>query len=85
MIRGIRRIRLVGCVWLAGFLLSFAGSSFISGIALAADPRVVFELTDEPGAWFRNAAGPVVYNGWVQNLPQRWKDQLTPAQRDPPR
>jgi hypothetical protein len=26
---------------------------------LAADPRVVFELTDEPGAWFRNAAGPV--------------------------
>ena len=26
---------------------------------------------------------PVVYNGWVQNLPQIWKDQLTPAQRNP--
>jgi YVTN family beta-propeller protein len=26
---------------------------------------------------------PVVYNGWVQNLPQTWKDQLTPAQRNP--
>ena len=26
---------------------------------------------------------PVVYNGWVQNLPQVWKDQLTPAQRNP--
>lgn len=26
---------------------------------------------------------PVVYNGWVQNLPQAWKDQLTPAQRNP--
>jgi YVTN family beta-propeller protein len=50
---------LVGRVWLAGFLVSFAGSSFIGGSALAADPRVVFELTDEPGAWFRNAAGPV--------------------------
>jgi hypothetical protein len=25
----------------------------------AGDPRVIFELTDEPGAWFRNAAGPV--------------------------
>jgi len=26
---------------------------------------------------------PVVYNGWVQNLPPVWKDQLTDAQRDP--
>ncbi|MBH0203498.1 MAG: copper oxidase [Nitrospira sp.] len=26
---------------------------------------------------------PVVYNGWVQNLPQTWKDLLTPAQRNP--
>ena len=26
---------------------------------------------------------PVVYNGWVQNLPQVWKDQLTSAQRNP--
>ncbi len=27
--------------------------------AQASDPRIIFELTDEPGAWFRNAAGPV--------------------------
>lgn len=26
---------------------------------------------------------PVVYNGWVQNLPQSWKDQLTSEQRNP--
>ncbi|MBH0199924.1 MAG: copper oxidase [Nitrospira sp.] len=26
---------------------------------------------------------PVVYNGWVQQLPQAWKDQLTSAQRNP--
>jgi YVTN family beta-propeller protein len=26
---------------------------------------------------------PVVYNGWVQNLPTVWKNQLTPAQRNP--
>jgi hypothetical protein len=26
---------------------------------------------------------PVVYNGWVQNLPQAWKDLLTPAQQNP--
>src|SRR5262249_19850284 len=26
---------------------------------------------------------PVVYNGWVQNLPAVWKNQLTAAQRNP--
>lgn len=26
---------------------------------------------------------PVVYNGWVQNLPDSWKSQLTSAQRNP--
>ncbi|MDR4514915.1 copper oxidase [Nitrosomonas sp.] len=26
---------------------------------------------------------PVVYNGWVQNLPQSWKNQLTAQQLDP--
>lgn len=26
---------------------------------------------------------PVVYNGWVQNLPKFWKDQLTEQQLDP--
>jgi hypothetical protein len=26
---------------------------------------------------------PVVYNGWVQNLPSVWKNQLTSAQRNP--
>ena len=26
---------------------------------------------------------PVVYNGWVQNLPTSWSSQLTPAQQNP--
>jgi DNA-binding beta-propeller fold protein YncE len=26
---------------------------------------------------------PVVYNGWVQNLPEEWKEQLTKQQRHP--
>jgi hypothetical protein len=26
---------------------------------------------------------PVVYNGWVQNLPASWKNKLTPAQQNP--
>ena len=28
-------------------------------------------------------ATPVPYNGWVQNLPSEWKDQLTPQQQNP--
>jgi hypothetical protein len=39
------------CVGLSGV--------FSVGLAQASDPRIIFELTDEPGAWFRNAGGPV--------------------------
>ena len=38
-------------------LLLAAGST--TGLAQAGDPRIEFELTDEPGSWFRNVAGPV--------------------------
>ena len=26
---------------------------------------------------------PIVYNGWVQNLPEEWKTKLTEEQQDP--
>jgi DNA-binding beta-propeller fold protein YncE len=38
--------------------LALAAGSSVS-LVQAADPRVIFELTDEPGSWFKNAAGPV--------------------------
>lgn len=38
--------------------VTLMAGSFAS-TALASDPRIEFELTDEPGAWFRNADGPV--------------------------
>ena len=48
---------------LCSFLLSMSGLMFAASAivspAYASDPRIIFELTDEPGAWFRNAAGPV--------------------------
>ena len=53
-----RHVRSVRSVWFAGLLACAAVSPFTS-IAQASDPRIIFELTDEPGAWFRNAAGPV--------------------------
>ena len=53
-----KRVHAALSVWLAGFL-GFAVVIPIASIAQASDPRVIFELTDEPGAWFRNAAGPV--------------------------
>ena len=39
------------CVGLSG--------AFSASLVQASDPRVIFELTDEPGAWFKNTAGPV--------------------------
>jgi YVTN family beta-propeller protein len=53
-----RRVRLGVSVWVAG-LLAFAAVSPLASTVQASDPRIIFELTDEPGAWFRNAAGPV--------------------------
>jgi hypothetical protein len=45
------------CCSVAMCLALAAGSSV--GLAQASDPRVTFEITDEPGSWFNNAAGPV--------------------------
>lgn len=39
--------------------VSIIGSGPVVTTAQANDSRIIFELTDEPGAWFRNAAGPV--------------------------
>ncbi len=52
----------------------------VSAPSTAADDRV----TGNAGMGGQGVlAIPVVYNGWVQNLPQVWKDQLTPSQQDP--
>ena len=40
------------------FCVGLLGTFSVS-LVQASDPRIIFELTDEPGAWFRNAAGPV--------------------------
>jgi hypothetical protein len=40
------------------FCVGLLGTFSVSPVQ-ASDPRIIFELTDEPGAWFRNAAGPV--------------------------
>lgn len=38
--------------------VALAAASSVS-LVYADGPRVTFELTDEPGSWFNNAAGPV--------------------------
>lgn len=53
-----RRVRSGMSIWLAGILV-FAAASPPASTVQASDPRIIFELTDEPGAWFRNVAGPV--------------------------
>ena len=48
--------------------------------ATASDDRVI----GHPGMGGQGVlAIPVPYNGWVQQLPQSWKEQLTPAQINP--
>ncbi|OQW30081.1 MAG: copper oxidase [Nitrospira sp. SG-bin1] len=53
-----RPVRFSVSVWFAG-MLAFAAVSSMTSTIQAGDPRIEFELTDEPGAWFHNAAGPV--------------------------
>ena len=41
-------------------------------------------ITGNPGMGGQGVLSiPVVYNGWVQQLPKEWKDQLTEKQRNP--
>jgi hypothetical protein len=41
-------------------------------------------ITGNPGMGGQGLlAIPVVYNGWVQRLPQSWKQQLTASQLNP--
>ncbi|MDH5741466.1 MAG: hypothetical protein OEY77_14185, partial [Nitrospira sp.] len=46
-------------VWFCLLMTVVLTSSSFVNQAQAGDPRIEFELTDEPGAWFRNAEGPV--------------------------
>jgi hypothetical protein len=63
-----------------------ADAAIVGRIALTA---IATTATDDAIIGNRGMGGqgvlavPVVYNGWVQNLPQSWRNQLTPAQRDP--
>jgi DNA-binding beta-propeller fold protein YncE len=58
----------------------------VGRILLTATPKTAMDdtVTANPGMGGQGLLPiPVVYNGWVQNLPQSWKEQLTPKQRDP--
>ncbi len=63
-----------------------ADAAIVGRILLAASPLTA---TDDRVTGLRGMGGqgvlpiPVVYNGWVQQLPQFWKNQLTASQRNP--
>lgn len=55
-------------------------------IALVSSQNTVkdAQITDNAGMGGQGILTiPVVYNGWVQNLPSAWKTQLTPSQQNP--
>ena len=51
-----RSVRVLLAVML---LCAGLSSGFSISLAQASGPRVTFEITDEPGAWFKNTAGPI--------------------------
>lgn len=53
-----RCVQTVMCAVLAACVSIIMSGPMVTPVQ-ASDPRIIFELTDEPGAWFRNAAGPV--------------------------
>jgi YVTN family beta-propeller protein len=63
-----------------------ADAAVVGRILLVASPVTA---TDDKVTGLRGMGGqgvlpiPVVYNGWVQQLPQFWKNQLTASQRNP--
>jgi DNA-binding beta-propeller fold protein YncE len=63
-----------------------ADAAIVGRVLLNAVPTTARDdrISGNPGMGGQGVlAIPVVYNGWVQKLPQVWKDQLTPAQINP--
>jgi DNA-binding beta-propeller fold protein YncE len=61
-------------------LLTATGATAMDGtIPTSPDPKSVFAGMGGQGV----LPIPVVYNGWVQNLPEEWEEKLTYQQRHP--
>jgi DNA-binding beta-propeller fold protein YncE len=60
---------------------AMAGSLILDGVGATRTDDVVSKWPGQGGQGV--LAIPVVYNGWVQNLPAAWSSQLTCEQRDP--
>jgi hypothetical protein len=63
-----------------------ADAAVVGRILLTATPTTAKDanITGNAGMGGQGVlAIPVVYNGWVQNLPVVWKSKLTPAQQNP--
>lgn len=54
------------------------------GLFAASNTATDDRITANPGMGGQGILPiPLIYNGWVQNLPAIWRDQLTTAQQDP--
>ena len=71
-------------------VVDLASQTEVGRVVLVADGNT--KSDDSVDVDFKNLAGmggqgvlpiPLVYNGWVQNLPRAWKFQLTKEQRNP--
>jgi DNA-binding beta-propeller fold protein YncE len=67
---------------IAGYVLlttANTSSDFLMDGTVSTDEKVAYAGMGGQGV----LPIPLVYNGWVQNLPKEWKRQLTENQRDP--
>jgi|SRR5215469_2204184 len=63
-----------------------ADAAIVGRVLLTATPKTQVDdtITGNAGMGGQGViAIPVVYNGWVQNLPAKWKAMLTPSQQNP--
>jgi DNA-binding beta-propeller fold protein YncE/plastocyanin len=77
----------------SGAILCVTGTPCIAGSVLltTGNPSTNFNMdgTIDPKSLYAGMGGqgvlpiPLVYNGWVQNLPEEWKEKLTTQQKHP--
>jgi len=66
-----------------------SNASIVGSVLLTTENKSSHFHTDGTVAKYAGMGGqgvlpiPLVYNGWVQNLPEEWKDQLTAKQKNP--
>ncbi len=84
--RWLVMLAILGICWLIGPSLPIANAKIAGSVLLTAESNTASDanVTGNAGMGGQGLLPiPVVYNGWVQNLPKDWKGQLTKEHQNP--